>query len=152
MMMQGAVARRSDAMRRVPRRYTTMRDRPTARDSRFSPSDAARRAMLALEARDGRLRVRQNAANVGASATRNRLLDECHSDYAIFLDDDVVPDERLLLEYCRAARRERVLRPGPRRFFLETGRRAAGGRCFETLDARRGRDRRRRANRPHAGV
>lgn len=70
------------------------------------PSDAARRAMLALEARDGRLRVRQNAANVGASATRNRLLDECHSDYAIFLDDDVVPDERLLLEYCRAARRE----------------------------------------------
>ncbi|GAX81556.1 hypothetical protein CEUSTIGMA_g8984.t1 [Chlamydomonas eustigma] len=49
----------------------------------------------------GRLKIRFHEKNVGASATRNRLLDESIAHYAIFLDDDVIPDASLVQEYVK---------------------------------------------------
>ena len=85
-------------------------DTPAKCDVRFCvcldspPSDAQRRELADLEASDARLRVRVNPANMGASGTRNRLMDESHSDWLLFLDDDVVPAREILVEYCRAIR------------------------------------------------
>lgn len=45
------------------------------------------------------IRVRCNASNLGASASRNRGLDESSAEYVLFLDDDVVPEPDLLEEY-----------------------------------------------------
>lgn len=39
-----------------------------------------------------------------ASATRTRLLRECHSEYVLFIDDDVQPDANILRAYERAIR------------------------------------------------
>ncbi len=43
-----------------------------------------------------------NPANIGAAATRNVGLELSRADYVLFLDDDVVPDEDLLIHYARA--------------------------------------------------
>lgn len=45
------------------------------------------------------VRVRTNAINSGASASRNRGLDESAAEYVLFLDDDVVPEANLLEAY-----------------------------------------------------
>ena len=67
--------------------------------------DDARRKLVKLESQNSeRLRIRVNTTNVGASETRNRLFSESHSDYCIFLDDDVLPHPDLLLEYVKAFR------------------------------------------------
>jgi glycosyltransferase involved in cell wall biosynthesis len=49
-----------------------------------------------------RLRVRVHAVNLGASAARNRCLDESLADFIVFFDDDVVPAEGCLDAYVRA--------------------------------------------------
>jgi len=45
------------------------------------------------------IRVRCNTTNLGASASRNRALDESASEYMLFLDDDVIPNPMLLQNY-----------------------------------------------------
>ena len=93
-------------------------DVPDGCDVRFCvcfdthPSDDERSEFSSLEASDSRLRVRVNHSNVGASKTRNRLMNESHSDWVLFLDDDVIPDRRILVEYCKAIRKN----PGARGF------------------------------------
>jgi GT2 family glycosyltransferase len=49
--------------------------------------------------RGNNVRVRCNAKNLGASASRNLGLDESAAEYVLFLDDDVVPDPNLLESY-----------------------------------------------------
>jgi glycosyltransferase involved in cell wall biosynthesis len=49
--------------------------------------------------RGNNVRVRCNAQNLGASASRNLGLDESSAEYVLFLDDDVVPDPNLLASY-----------------------------------------------------
>jgi glycosyltransferase involved in cell wall biosynthesis len=44
----------------------------------------------------GRVRVRVQASNSGASAARNRGLEESSADWVLFLDDDVHPKSNLL--------------------------------------------------------
>ncbi|KAL0564362.1 hypothetical protein V5O48_017684, partial [Marasmius crinis-equi] len=44
------------------------------------------------------VRIRVNTSNLGASATRNRGLDESAAEWVFFLDDDVVPDPDILIE------------------------------------------------------
>jgi glycosyltransferase involved in cell wall biosynthesis len=48
------------------------------------------------------IRVRCNATNLGASASRNRGMEESAADYILFLDDDVSPNADLLDAYQRA--------------------------------------------------
>jgi glycosyltransferase involved in cell wall biosynthesis len=45
------------------------------------------------------VRVRCNAKNVGASASRNRGIEESSAEYILFLDDDVKPEDNLLEQY-----------------------------------------------------
>lgn len=45
------------------------------------------------------IRVRCNHVNSGASASRNRGLDESAADFVLFLDDDVIPNHDLLQQY-----------------------------------------------------
>jgi glycosyltransferase involved in cell wall biosynthesis len=45
------------------------------------------------------VRVRTNRTNSGASASRNRGLDESAAEYVLFLDDDIIPEVTLLEEY-----------------------------------------------------
>ncbi|KAL3827156.1 hypothetical protein ACHAXA_006711 [Cyclostephanos tholiformis] len=47
------------------------------------------------------IRVRCNKFNLGASASRNRGLDESAAEYVLNLDDDLVPDDDLLEQYGR---------------------------------------------------
>jgi glycosyltransferase involved in cell wall biosynthesis len=47
------------------------------------------------------VRVRSNHVNVGASASRNRGLDESAAEWVLHLDDDLTPNEDLLEQYCR---------------------------------------------------
>lgn len=47
------------------------------------------------------VRVRCNKTNVGASASRNRGLDESAAEFVLHLDDDIVPDKDLLEQYGR---------------------------------------------------
>lgn len=51
-----------------------------------------------------RVRVRFNPANLGASAARNRALQESLAEYVIFFDDDITPDPDCLAAYVRAFR------------------------------------------------
>jgi glycosyltransferase involved in cell wall biosynthesis len=50
----------------------------------------------------GKLRIRKNPSNVGASMTRNVGLNETTADWVLFLDDDVVPRHDLLKHYSDA--------------------------------------------------
>ena len=50
----------------------------------------------------GKVRVRKNTSNLEASRTRNVGLDESSSDWVLFLDDDVIPDNQLLYAYVDA--------------------------------------------------
>lgn len=50
------------------------------------------------------VRIRVNAQNLGASASRNRGLRESAAEWVVFLDDDVMPDDNLLLEAEKAIR------------------------------------------------
>ena len=47
----------------------------------------------------GKVRVRKNTSNLGASRTRNVGLDESSSDWVLFIDDDIIPDSQLLHAY-----------------------------------------------------
>jgi glycosyltransferase involved in cell wall biosynthesis len=47
----------------------------------------------------GKLRIRKNPSNVGASMARNVGLNETTADWVLFLDDDVVPRHDLLKHY-----------------------------------------------------
>ncbi|KAL4242718.1 hypothetical protein ABKN59_011737 [Abortiporus biennis] len=53
------------------------------------------------------IRIRVNKANLGASASRNRAMDESSADWIHFLDDDIVPSSNLLIEA------EKVIRKHP---------------------------------------
>lgn len=46
------------------------------------------------------IRVRCNTTNLGASASRNRGLDESAAEYVLHLDDDLVPNSDLLEQYA----------------------------------------------------
>jgi glycosyltransferase involved in cell wall biosynthesis len=48
-----------------------------------------------------RVRVRCNSANLGASASRNRGLEESAAEFVLHLDDDLVPNPDLLEQYGR---------------------------------------------------
>jgi len=50
----------------------------------------------------GKVRVRKNTSNLGASRFRNVGLDESSSDWVLFLDDDIIPDSQLLHAYVDA--------------------------------------------------
>jgi glycosyltransferase involved in cell wall biosynthesis len=45
------------------------------------------------------IRVRCNRTNMGASAARNRGIDESSAEFILFLDDDVLPEPDLLTKY-----------------------------------------------------
>lgn len=70
-------------------------------------SPEARRLLQELEARhaaDPMIRLRMQESNLGASAARNRGLDESSADWVLFLDDDVVPEPDILERYAAAIR------------------------------------------------
>ena len=46
-----------------------------------------------------KMTVRTNPSNIGAAASRNRGLDLCDGDYVLFMDDDVVPENDLIIAY-----------------------------------------------------
>ncbi|KAJ2973139.1 hypothetical protein NUW54_g12119 [Trametes sanguinea] len=48
------------------------------------------------------VRIRVNSQNLGASASRNRGLQESAAEWVLFLDDDVTPNDDLLLEAEKA--------------------------------------------------
>jgi glycosyltransferase involved in cell wall biosynthesis len=50
---------------------------------------------------ENNVRVRCNHHNLGASASRNRGLDESAAEFVLFLDDDVIPEANLLDCYAR---------------------------------------------------
>ncbi|KZT74468.1 glycosyltransferase family 2 protein [Daedalea quercina L-15889] len=50
------------------------------------------------------VRIRVNAQNLGASASRNRGLQESSAEWVIFLDDDVTPEDNVLVEAEKAIR------------------------------------------------
>jgi GT2 family glycosyltransferase len=51
------------------------------------------------------VRVRCNERNLGASASRNRGIEESAAEYIIFLDDDVIPEQNLLDEYGKSIKK-----------------------------------------------
>jgi glycosyltransferase involved in cell wall biosynthesis len=56
-----------------------------------------------LEAkRVGKLRVRKNTSNQGASMSRNVGLGETSADWVLLLDDDVIPHDNILEAYAKA--------------------------------------------------
>ena len=50
------------------------------------------------------VRIRVNKSNLGASASRNRGMKESAADWVHFLDDDVTPDEDLLVQTAKIIR------------------------------------------------
>lgn len=48
------------------------------------------------------IRVRVNEKNEGASFSRNRGMEESHSDWVLYLDDDVLPKENIITAYTDA--------------------------------------------------
>jgi glycosyltransferase involved in cell wall biosynthesis len=73
-----------------------------------SQDDAALRLESDLSSACGEnnIRVRCNNTNLGASATRNRGMDESAAEYVLFLDDDVFPYEDILEEYGKELKRK----------------------------------------------
>jgi len=60
---------------------------------------------MVLEAKYGHradVRIRTNSTNLGASASRNRGLKESSADWVVLLDDDIEPDDDLLLNVERS--------------------------------------------------
>jgi glycosyltransferase involved in cell wall biosynthesis len=55
----------------------------------------------ATGAQTNNIRVRCNSVNQGASASRNRGIDESSAEYILFLDDDVRPERDLLKVYSQ---------------------------------------------------
>jgi len=51
--------------------------------------------------------VRCNEQNLGASASRNRGIEESTGDYILFLDDDVIPSKDLLHSYGRTLQKNK---------------------------------------------
>lgn len=45
------------------------------------------------------VRIRVNEKNMGASYSRNKGLKESHSDWILYLDDDVIPDKNIIIKY-----------------------------------------------------
>lgn len=62
------------------------------------PTSPNIQALLAQHGARADVRIRVNRRNLGASASRNRGLAESAAEWVHFLDDDVVPDDRLLFE------------------------------------------------------
>jgi hypothetical protein len=52
-----------------------------------------------------RVRVHVNKENVGASESRNKGRAQCFADYAVLLDDDIIPDTNLLNAYYGGIKR-----------------------------------------------
>ena len=77
---------------RLEVRFVIVLDNPEAR---VSPRLARR-----LERDDATL-IR-NAENLGASASRNAALDASAAEWALFWDDDVIPEDGILAEYAAA--------------------------------------------------
>ncbi|KAG1790699.1 NAD-dependent epimerase/dehydratase [Suillus plorans] len=50
------------------------------------------------------IRIRINESNLGASASRNRGMKESAADWILFLDDDVIPQDDILIEAEKAIR------------------------------------------------
>ena len=48
-----------------------------------------------------KMTVKSNLSNIGAAASRNRGIDLCNGDYVLFIDDDIVPEENLLMVYYK---------------------------------------------------
>ena len=64
--------------------------------------DESERILEAFLSKTGNtIRVRSNQRNVGASASRNRGLDESAAEFVLNLDDDLVPNPDLLEQYGR---------------------------------------------------
>ncbi|PFH53625.1 glycosyltransferase family 2 protein [Amanita thiersii Skay4041] len=64
-----------------------------------------------LETRYGHrvdVRIRRNTANIGASGSRNKGMNESAADWVLFLDDDVVPHPDLLVEAEKVIRKHPV--------------------------------------------
>ncbi|KAL7581040.1 hypothetical protein ACA910_005845 [Epithemia clementina (nom. ined.)] len=60
----------------------------------------------------GNIRARCNETNLGASASRNRGLDESAAEFVLFLDDDIIPQENLLIVYEEELRKSDSLTVG----------------------------------------
>ena len=69
-------------------------------DNTISPT-VSQQVML-LEKNYNNVYFSFNETNLGASETRNRLFHECLSEYALFLDDDVEPDDNIIVAYTNA--------------------------------------------------
>ena len=81
----------------VSTQFTIICDRPG--------NAAAARVMADLQAAHADnpfVRLRTNAANIGAGPSRNAGLAESAADWVLFLDDDVVPDAHILEAYAAA--------------------------------------------------
>lgn len=68
-----------------------------------SPDPAARSRVMSLDALP-HVRVRCNERNEGASASRNRGINESAAEWVLLLDDDVEPHEELLYRYVERLR------------------------------------------------
>lgn len=75
------------------------RDLSKCSDSFISVVDAAEILERHLAKAGNTIRVRCNQANLGASASRNRGLDESAAEFVLNLDDDLIPDGDLLEQY-----------------------------------------------------
>ncbi len=64
---------------------------------------------------NGRIILIRNKENYGVSHTRNVGIDNSAADWILFLDDDVKPQENLLVNYCNAIKEK----PGEIGFFGE---------------------------------
>jgi GT2 family glycosyltransferase len=79
-----------------------------APDNETSDQAAERlQTFLAAHSPGNNIRVRCNAENLGASASRNRGIGESAAEYILFLDDDVSPNADLLDAYHQAISKKR---------------------------------------------
>lgn len=75
------------------------RDLTDGRDVTISQAEDILERHLAMNGNN--VRVRCNASNLGASASRNRGINESAAEFILNLDDDLIPDEDLLEQYGR---------------------------------------------------
>eukprot|EP00980_Cylindrotheca_fusiformis_P010262 scaffold2277_cov137-Cylindrotheca_fusiformis.AAC.17 len=74
-------------------------DIESTRTDELTLADCERILEGKLSESGNRVRVRCNRTNVGASASRNRGLDESASEFVLNLDDDLMPNPNLLEQY-----------------------------------------------------